>query len=519
VVSTHARVGSTVAAGETLVVIEAMKMEMAVAAPFGGTVLEVLVEANHQIDAGAALVRLDVPLEADATTAAPAVDLADLVGAPAPADRSPVELAFAGLRNRLLGFDRDPHEDRSTLEVLQELHAAMPADAPDLFAAEEDIVELFTDVVAIGRRDGERDGFLDGVGPSNEEHLFGFLRSMDRAEELLPRSFLDPLAALLARYGVTGFERSAELEEAVVRIARAQLDLDPDLDAIVAILDRWIRCRDVLSGLVDGRLVQVLDRLVAVTEARFPWVADHARVTRYRYVDEPVLDELRERTWARIGGGLEQVAAGTLGPDHESVVEEVLACPEDLRGLLLRWILSEDPVRRRVGLEMLVRRLYRIRSVSQVRVVDGELPLVEAAYEIGGRQVAVGAVAVPWSQVPMALDRLCSWSTLVAADHEIVVDLLAWPDGVGAGSTSPGPGEVDAELRGWWRGLGWTRSIRRLDLSLEATAGAGGDRSAAIHHRSYRTDGSELVEDLLYRDLHPMVAKRLELWRLRNFRL
>jgi biotin carboxyl carrier protein len=430
VVSTHARVGATVAVGETLVVIEAMKMEMAVTAPFGGTVLEVLVEANHQVDAGAALVRLDVPLGTDAAVVAPAVDLAVLAGTPAADERSPVERAFAGLRNRLLGFDRDPHEDRSTLEVLQELHATTAADSPELFAAEEDIVELFTDVAAIGRRDGDRDGFLDGVEPSNEEHLFGFLRSMDRAEELLPRSFLDPLAALLARYGVTGFERSPELEEAVVRIARAQLDLDPDLDAIVAILDRWIRRRDLLTGLVDGRLVQALDRLVAVTEARFPWVADHARVTRYRYVDEPVLDELRERTWGRIGADLERLAAGTAGTERDAIVESVLTCPEDLRGLLLRWIRSDDRARSSVGLEALVRRLYRIRAVSRVRLLEGDVPVVEATYTLDGREVTVGAVAVPWVQLPSALARLGSWSRELPADREVVVDLVTWPDAV-----------------------------------------------------------------------------------------
>jgi acetyl-CoA/propionyl-CoA carboxylase biotin carboxyl carrier protein len=63
----HLRVepGAAVAAGETLVVLESMKMEISIAAPRDGSVAKVLVAAGDQVDRGAVLIELaeDEPVE------------------------------------------------------------------------------------------------------------------------------------------------------------------------------------------------------------------------------------------------------------------------------------------------------------------------------------------------------------------------------------------------------------------------------------------------------------------------
>ncbi|MEN8832541.1 MAG: acetyl/propionyl/methylcrotonyl-CoA carboxylase subunit alpha [Pacificibacter sp.] len=52
--------GQTVAAGDALIVIEAMKMEHTLAAPRDGVIAEVLVEQGDQVDAGAVVIRLEL---------------------------------------------------------------------------------------------------------------------------------------------------------------------------------------------------------------------------------------------------------------------------------------------------------------------------------------------------------------------------------------------------------------------------------------------------------------------------
>jgi len=55
----RAVVGQHVDAGETLVVMEAMKMEHVISAPTSGIVSEVLVTKSQQVDSGTALLTLE----------------------------------------------------------------------------------------------------------------------------------------------------------------------------------------------------------------------------------------------------------------------------------------------------------------------------------------------------------------------------------------------------------------------------------------------------------------------------
>jgi biotin carboxyl carrier protein len=58
ILSVNGEVGGTVRAGETLVVLEAMKMEIALQAPFDGTVAELDAAAGQQVPLGRALFRV-----------------------------------------------------------------------------------------------------------------------------------------------------------------------------------------------------------------------------------------------------------------------------------------------------------------------------------------------------------------------------------------------------------------------------------------------------------------------------
>ena len=59
IVSVFVKEGQSVAKGERLLVLEAMKMEQSLTAPFDGTVIEVTVGEGMQVAEGALLVRLE----------------------------------------------------------------------------------------------------------------------------------------------------------------------------------------------------------------------------------------------------------------------------------------------------------------------------------------------------------------------------------------------------------------------------------------------------------------------------
>jgi hypothetical protein len=59
------------------------------------------------------------------------------------------------------------------------------------------------------------------------------------------------------------------------------------------------------------------------------------------------------------------------------------------------------------------------------------------------------------------------------------------------------------------------RPIRRAVVTLSSPSRELG--AARAEHFSFRHRDGEFVEDLLYRGLHPMIGKRLDLWRLSNF--
>jgi acetyl/propionyl-CoA carboxylase alpha subunit len=59
IVSVSVKAGDTVTRGQTLLVLEAMKMEHALAAPFDGVVAELSAEAGGQVSEGVVLARLE----------------------------------------------------------------------------------------------------------------------------------------------------------------------------------------------------------------------------------------------------------------------------------------------------------------------------------------------------------------------------------------------------------------------------------------------------------------------------
>jgi acetyl-CoA carboxylase carboxyltransferase component len=98
--------------------------------------------------------------------------------------------------------------------------------------------------------------------------------------------------------------------------------------------------------------------------------------------------------------------------------------------------------------------------------------------------------------------------------RQVVVDLLTWRPGQRPGIDALA-GEVH-ELLGTCR---FDRPLWRVDVTVTSTEGPAVEHLRTQHLTYRQPDGDGFVEDRLYRNLHPMLAKRLELWRLGNFAL
>ena len=494
VVSLAVREGDEVVAGDPLAVLEAMKMEATITAPGPGRVRKVLVRRNVQVGTGDPLVALAPPGEERAgAVPGPRVRFDNLVP---PADAAgPRTEALEEARHLILGYDADPR-------IVQRLVAGEAGSGkPGDLAVEERILQAFADLGALFRRQ-PADG--DEGRRSAEEYLFTYLRDLDARGAGLPDAFLDRLRRALAHYGVASLDRSPELEESLFRIASSRR-MPQQVPAVLALLEGWLD-RGELPG--SPELRELLDRVVTESQGREPAVHDLAREVRYRVFDRPVLLAARERLYAMAADDLAALASG-LGPvEREERIRALIDCPQPLHHILSRRFESADPRLRADLLEVMVRRYYRIRELGRIdgSVLDGQA-FARARYDYQGAPVDLIATHAGYERLAWSVEAVRRLAGEAAPDAEVVADLYFWrPD-----AHSPDD-QAAAEISALLLDPGLPVALRRVAVAL---AGPEGMR----HFTFRRAPEGAFVEERVYRGLHPMVALRLELWRLRNFEL
>ncbi|MEU5264385.1 carboxyl transferase domain-containing protein [Amycolatopsis sp. NPDC021455] len=493
VVSVAVAAGDTVAAGDPLVVIESMKMETAVTATFPGRVRSVLVGPNVQVGAGAPLLRLD-PVIGDSPVSGRGVP--ELSAGPG-TGRS---LAGA-LRSLLLGFDADSGA-LARLGRGEDPWTPLPEDDPERFRGEREFLRLFADVCAVSRRrpePGDETGEERVRAP--EEYLLTCLRTYGSGGEGLPPRFLDGLLRVLRHHGITKLGPSPEVADALLRLHRGQHRLETVLPAVTAILDRWTGRGPHPA---DDDLRELLDRLVAATDQRYPAVMDLARDVRFRCFEQPVLVRARARLYREMDGHIAALASGAgSGEERDRRMAALVGCPQPLRPLLLRWYRRGDERARDVALEVAARRYYRIRELGPVDLVDaGGARLAVSGYRYRGTlfHLMVGCGAA--GGLPELAAAVGRYLAGLAADLRPVLDLHLWAD------TEPGD-DLRDRLRDVLAAAVPARPLHRADVTVTGPRGT--------RHFTFRSTVDGLAEEPLYRDMHPMLAKRLNVDRLSRF--
>ena len=513
VVAVNVAPGDEVEAGSPVAVLEAMKMETTIVATHAGSVREVLVAGSVHVDAGAPLLSVEPQaVEGAAAPDAPRIGFEALVGRTDSGARLRAREHLHALRSLIMGFDVDVDEARRLVAEFERARDELPPDDPQLLHGELEVLTIFADLAELSRNwpATEREELEEEEGErvrSPREHFRSYLHSLDVEREGLPETFRARLTRALARYGVHELQRGPELEEAVYRIFLAHQRAASQVPAVMALLDRRLQHAEALPEPLRDELHETLDRLIVAAQLRHPVVGELARSVRFRVFDQPVIEQAREQVLAGAREQLSYLAAHPDAPDYAERIEALVASPQPLVRLLAERIgaeKGEQPM-----LEVLTRRYYKIYPLEEVEAhVRDERRLLTAHYAADGRDVQLIAALAEASELPATATAAAALASEAPGSETVVDFYLSW--------TEPSPPDADAmaaELLATIDAAELPPSVARVAVAVSGRAG--GD----VHYFTFRLGDDGFVEERVTRELHPMIARRLHLWRLSNFEL
>ncbi len=494
VVGIPVREGDEVAEGDVVAVVESMKMETSLTAPFAGRVRRVLTGTNVQVPAHTPLLQLEAIEVEAAESSAERVTFASEETV-----SDPVQ-AIDRLRWALLGYDVSGDEVRRALACLRECDA-------DVTDAEHELLDVFTDVRALTRArhdDPDRELFH-----SPQEYMHAFLRSLDAKAERLPERFETLLARALGHYGVESLERTPALEDACYRLFVSQGRVDLARAAVMAILEKRLERADEYVGNVDNDFRGVLDRLELATERRDPVIADLARQLRTRYFDQPVILERQAQAYAELECHLAALLEDPAREDREHHVTAIVDAPQLLAPQIIKRMQATTAREHPVLLEIMTRRWYRQRELTQFwdgLTRDGTA-YITTSYVKNGQRRHLAAAFVDTQD----LDDVAGAIARRAGDYpqDEIVNLDLYADATA--------GEALAnDLRLALERADIPMLVQRVVLDVPAPERGVSGANAITLRRSI--DGGWAIDREL-QFVHPELAERLNLWRMSEFSL
>ena len=512
VVSVPVKAGDEVAGGDQLVVLEAMKMEMPVVAPFPGIVRQVMTIPNSQVDTGTPLVRIEGTTDTAPAAAAERVVLGagTTTNGNGGVARSRCRQNLDDLRQLMLGFDVDP---ASSARLFSDWTRHCPAHSEEINREQEEILNIFIDICSLFDRQPAVDDAIGAEAPSTEGYLFSYLHMLSSRGEGLPHSFVERLRRALAHYGVLTLDRTPELEQSLLWIFKSHQRVDQQVAAIQAVLESHLRRIGTRGAQVEESFRTLLGRLISATRGLFPVLSDLAREVRYRYFDRPLFEQVRRQVYARAEADLAHLAADREASDRREKVRALVECPQPLVSLFSDHFATADTALRQLMLEVLLSRHYRIRTLLDIQAVavDGHC-FVTAEYDHEGKRIHVFSTHVEYSRLAEALRTISPMVEAVPLDHDVVIDIY-----IGQTGRIDDPEVAQGEVCLVLNQAGFGRSLRRISVAL-----AESDHSAdtcGVHFFTYRQNGQWFEEEKFFRGIHPMMGKRLHLWRLNNFKI
>ncbi len=513
VVALHVSVGQKVQAGQSLGLLEAMKMEIGFDAPIGGVVTEIRVRKGQQVAAGEIILNIDPSSEEEPSQDSvvsqlvlPEVedrlelffgadDLPDVESFAAlePAERRRTQaLVVEEVRRCILGYDIfEPRIKRLTSLLEADLPEELSDEVCGELASVRAQLGVFLDIERPFTRSTRHrlgSGELDQL--SNNALMRLFVRRLRANGSGLPERFLDVLKLAVAHYdGVVALNYSPAMERAVVRMFASQLEPEHRFSLIRAIVRRVVALsrRVDLSG--DSELKATLQGLISLRGHVPHSLADACVEASYVVFQRPLLDAAAARTQQKLEEWLlDEHADLRTAPS----VAELAQAPNRWFARIYQWFSASDPRRRAIALSTTLRRLYG--------------PRVPSATPIGGADAE-----------QLVFDGLGTVCAAVLGASKLARDLSGFLGSCRADSFAsevfvPLSGERDAsELLSEIETGAQALRAGRLTVTLV-------DSEKGLTHYSYhRVDGE--VRPLALYEMHPEAAERVDLGRYESFTL
>ncbi|RZT84379.1 acetyl/propionyl-CoA carboxylase alpha subunit [Pseudonocardia sediminis] len=520
VVAIPVSAGDTVSEGDVVAVVESMKLETSLRAPFAGTVAELLVPANTQVEGGTKLIRLEPAEDADAPAAAE-TERSDLSAFGSDDEGSPADAAadaLSALRSQVLGFDVDESQARPLLARLRTAREDLAEDDPAVLAGEMSVLRIFADLCALSRNRSETDDETGETDRNPQEYLYAYLRSRDVDADGLPESFQAKLRRAMGHYGISDVTSDPELGPALYRMFLAHRRASQQAPVVLDLLNWRLRHPRSLTGLPDAtrdEYLRTLDELVVATQLRHPVVGDTARQVRYRAFDAPVVAAARQEVLAQVRATLDTLTENPDSADRPALIERLVASSEPILGVF-------GDRHNAALLEVMTRRYYRVRPLQGIELTEhAGRPLLQARYQHLGNDRTLFASVIDNNDPEGAMATAAELRRLVGELGEgrtALVDLYVTSTHADDG------GDSDARAERVRAALGRVpgSALHRVAVAVRPNPRETVDDAAAEGPTWFtfrpNQDG-ELVEDRTLRGMHPLVADRLRLWRFSEFDL
>ena len=508
VVSIAVKPGDTVETGDRLAVLEAMKMEMQVVAPFPGKVREVMAIANVQVSPGTPLMQIDPIGGASSKDKTERLTFEASVSDAMPQGlRS--ENKFEELRQFMLGFDITADRAARQLKELGE-QANKSADGREReWRSQQDrILSIFVDICSLFRKNPKLTIQAEAEAPSTEAYLFSYLRMLETQGENLPPDFLAALSRAVAHYGIMSLDRSPDLDECLLWIYKSHLRVEEQVPVVLGVLQDRLQGTSRDGEASDESFRLVLDRMISITRTQFPAVSDLARELRYRCYDLPMFEEVRQKIYAAAEEHLNYVVANPDAADVHEKTQALIECPQPLAALFSNRFASAPPFLQQFMLKVMTSRYYGVRKLRNVRTIfPNEHGCIAADYEDHGKAVHVLVAYSDYRELTKAIRAMRAF--VEEAPGTVVMDFMVSLDGALEGA--PIAAQKLQEL------INQAETHPKVERIVVALAGVPLIGSTGRQYFTFERVADTFQEVPLYRGIHPMMDERLHLWRLQHF--